>query len=244
MIPQELCTALDGKFSDALASPALTTPSTSAAKASKTSPNTGAKPPKPSKPARPDSLEMQLRAMQQQLEEQGAKLAEYDRQAKMKQQPKQPKKPVDPMELKLQQMQKLLDQQGAMLQAYKDKESENNKAENPAAKTPSPAPASKTPGSKKAQPPPEEATQDDQDEETGGEPIVMPDGSVVISHDAIRMRLKRLCTKKKTGRAWVSDDMLKEYEAGGASRESLEMALVETIRELGTKVSHQKMRVP
>ena len=47
------------------------------------------------------------------------------------------------------------------------------------------------------------------------------------------MRLKRLCEKKKSGKMWVSSETHEEYCKGGASRETLEIALLETLRALG-----------
>ena len=59
---------------------------------------------------------------------------------------------------------------------------------------------------------------------------------VNISRDALRMRLKRICEKKKTGRMWVSLDIHEDYTAGGEKREQLELALLETLKGLGDGV--------
>ena len=55
----------------------------------------------------------------------------------------------------------------------------------------------------------------------------------VISRDALRMRLRRLCARKKSGSYWVADDVVMDYEKGGAAREALEITLLETLRSLG-----------
>ena len=54
----------------------------------------------------------------------------------------------------------------------------------------------------------------------------------MISHDALRMRLKRACEKKKSGKLWVSEEIHNDFMAGGAAREALEMALLESLRSL------------
>ena len=66
----------------------------------------------------------------------------------------------------------------------------------------------------------------------------------VISHDALRMRLKRLCEKKKSGRCWVPDAIREEFESGGEYREVLELALLECIKQLGEEDCkiHAKMK--
>ena len=213
------------------------------ARKGKPSPATGLKVGKPA-PAPCDPLELQLQAMQKQLEEQGAQIAMYQGiRAK-------PSKPApNPLELKLQAMQKQLEEQSRQLKAYQDAVEQ---AEHAAA-TPSPATKAaqhqQKQGSTAAQKPskspePKETDAQCEDEDPDGTPIVMPDGTKVISHDALRMRLKRLCTKKASGKAWVDDKTVEEYKAGGAERETLELALLETIREVGSKATHAKMRVP
>ncbi|CAE7429544.1 unnamed protein product [Symbiodinium sp. CCMP2456] len=85
-----------------------------------------------------------------------------------------------------------------------------------------------------------EANADDE----GSATIVTPDGTPVISQDALRMRLKRLCEKKKTGRCWVPASIREEFESGGEYREVLELALLESIKQLGEEESknHGKMK--
>ena len=55
----------------------------------------------------------------------------------------------------------------------------------------------------------------------------------VISADALRMRLRRLCTPKKNGKLWVSTEVAEDYKMGGSAREALELTLLETIKTLG-----------
>ena len=54
-----------------------------------------------------------------------------------------------------------------------------------------------------------------------------------MSRDALRMRLKRICEKKKTGKMWISQEIHDEYVKGGTCGEQLELALLETIQALG-----------
>jgi hypothetical protein len=56
---------------------------------------------------------------------------------------------------------------------------------------------------------------------------------VQISHDALRMRARRLCEKKGTGRCGVPDHIHSDYMAGGESREILEMALLQCLSTHG-----------
>ena len=66
----------------------------------------------------------------------------------------------------------------------------------------------------------------------------------VISADALRMRLRRLCTPKKNGKLWVSAEVAEDYKMGGSQREALEMALLETIKSLsGDANKPDKIRV-
>ena len=74
--------------------------------------------------------------------------------------------------------------------------------------------------------------------------IVTPDGTRLLSKDALRMRLKRMCDMKKTGKCWVDEATRKNYEAGGAERETLELALLETIKAIGPNAPHQQTRAP
>ena len=70
-----------------------------------------------------------------------------------------------------------------------------------------------------------------------------------ISHDALRMRLRRLCEKKaKSKRCHVDDETHAQYNRGGSDREWLEMALLETLQKVGKdrrmKGQHKQVVVP
>lgn len=56
----------------------------------------------------------------------------------------------------------------------------------------------------------------------------------VISADALRMRLRRLCAVKKSGKCAVSEAVRADYSSGGEQREWLEMALLQAIKKHGT----------
>ena len=58
------------------------------------------------------------------------------------------------------------------------------------------------------------------------------------------MRLRRLCEVKKSGRSWVSDELRADCSSGGERRETLELALLETIRGVGADAKHEKIRAP
>ena len=67
-----------------------------------------------------------------------------------------------------------------------------------------------------------------------------------MSHDALRMRLKRLCEQKpKTKKCHVDTTTHDQWRAGGEQREWLEIALVESLQKLGTHEmnKHKKLRV-
>ncbi|CAE7840509.1 unnamed protein product [Symbiodinium microadriaticum] len=118
---------------------------------------------------------------------------------------------------------------------------------------PSPAKAPKAAAAPKRSPTktasPEKDTANKQGKEANADDdssaaIITPDGTPVISHDALRMRLKRLCEKKKSGRCWVPDAIREEFESGGEYREVLELALLECIKQLGEEDCkiHAKMK--
>ena len=56
------------------------------------------------------------------------------------------------------------------------------------------------------------------------------------------MRLRRLCETKKTGKSWVTKDIQEDYAKGGESREVLELALLETLRNMDDLTNHQRIR--
>lgn len=56
---------------------------------------------------------------------------------------------------------------------------------------------------------------------------------VKISTDALRMRTRRLCEKKPSGRCAVDPSVAQQYKEGGEAREVLEMALLECLAKHG-----------
>ena len=68
----------------------------------------------------------------------------------------------------------------------------------------------------------------------------------VMSHDALRMRLRRLCEiKPRTKKCHVDSETHEQWKQGGESREWLEIALAEAVERLGTeKNHHKKLRAP
>lgn len=67
--------------------------------------------------------------------------------------------------------------------------------------------------------------------------------SQVISADALRMRLRRFCTVKKSGKCAVDDTVRASYNQGGEQREWLEIALLEAIKKHGTtRESYNKVK--
>ena len=54
------------------------------------------------------------------------------------------------------------------------------------------------------------------------------------------MRLRRLCTARKSGKCLVDQSVRDSYDQGGESREWLEIALLEAIKQHGTDRSAYK----
>ena len=63
---------------------------------------------------------------------------------------------------------------------------------------------------------------------------------VAISPDALRMRVRRLCEKKISGRQNVPDELRQDYVNGGESREIIELALLEALAKYGVQRSSYK----
>ena len=63
---------------------------------------------------------------------------------------------------------------------------------------------------------------------------------VMISADALRMRTRRLCERKPSGKMQVDNAVAEQYRQGGEARETLEMALLECIARHGTDRSSYK----
>ena len=67
---------------------------------------------------------------------------------------------------------------------------------------------------------------------------------VKISTDALRMRCRRLCEKKPSGKTQVDSSICEDYRKGGQSREILEMALLECLAKRGLdRSSYKKIKV-
>ena len=67
---------------------------------------------------------------------------------------------------------------------------------------------------------------------------------VAISADALRMRARRMCEVKPSGRSHVDSEVVSEYKAGGSKREVLEMALLECLAKHGThRTAYKRIRV-
>ena len=63
---------------------------------------------------------------------------------------------------------------------------------------------------------------------------------VNITADALRMRARRMCEKKPTGRCNVDEATADQDKSGGESRELLEMALLECLAKHGVSRSSYK----
>jgi len=48
------------------------------------------------------------------------------------------------------------------------------------------------------------------------------------------MRLRRLCSLRKSGKCAVGEELRRDYEENGEKREWLEIALLEAIKQYGT----------
>ena len=65
----------------------------------------------------------------------------------------------------------------------------------------------------------------------------------VLSRDALRMCLRRLRKRKRSGKCWVAEEIRAEYDKGGEAREILEMTLVEALRDLGEDDGNKHSKV-
>ena len=83
--------------------------------------------------------------------------------------------------------------------------------------------------------------------EDQGEMFTFPSGLKLLSHDALRMRLKRLCeVKAKSKKCHVDAKTREQYEGGGEGREWLEIALVEALDKVGAcgLRNHKQVKAP
>ncbi|CAK9078759.1 unnamed protein product [Durusdinium trenchii] len=87
--------------------------------------------------------------------------------------------------------------------------------------------------------------QSDSDDESADTDKYMmtQDGRVPITHDALRMRARRLCEKKASGKCGVPENINADYVNGGESREILEMALLQCLGEFVRKVTVLKEKL-
>lgn len=61
-----------------------------------------------------------------------------------------------------------------------------------------------------------------------------------MTADALRMRCRRMCERKATGKCHVSPEVAEQYKNGGEGRELLEMALLECIGRHGVERASYK----
>ena len=101
-----------------------------------------------------------------------------------------------------------------------------------------------------ATPAPTELEDDDEgsgegEDDKSSDLVEFPNGAGTMSHDAIRMRLRRLCeVKPKTKKCHVDEKTRDQYTRGGEEREWLEIALVEALQKVGPERSqHKKLKV-
>lgn len=63
---------------------------------------------------------------------------------------------------------------------------------------------------------------------------------MAITADALRMRTRRMCEKKPSGKLLVDDEIHNQYKNGGMEREQLEMALLESLAKHGLNRTNYK----
>ncbi|CAE7334655.1 PEG3 [Symbiodinium sp. CCMP2592] len=95
----------------------------------------------------------------------------------------------------------------------------------------------------------DEEEPEEQDDQIGKVMVTSPDGTIVLTQDALRMRLKRMCEqKKKSHKCHVDNETHEQYASGGPQREWLEMALLEALQDVGTvalgrgKAAHKQVQ--
>ena len=80
-----------------------------------------------------------------------------------------------------------------------------------------------------------------------GDMMTFPNGLKMLSHDALRMRLKRLCeVKAKSKKCHVDLKTREQYDSGGEGREWLEIGLVEALEKVGPGGlrNHKQVKAP
>lgn len=86
----------------------------------------------------------------------------------------------------------------------------------------------------------EEEEEEEERKPSDAELMRFPNGTRAISHDALRMRLRRMCETKASGKSHVDAATREQYKNGGEDREWLEIALVETLQKVGVDNKHHK----
>lgn len=61
-----------------------------------------------------------------------------------------------------------------------------------------------------------------------------------MTMDALKMRVRRLCEKKPSGRLQVPEEISAQWKQGGEARETLEMALLESLAKNGLDRANYK----
>ena len=66
---------------------------------------------------------------------------------------------------------------------------------------------------------------------------------VQISPDALRMRVRRLCERKVSGKCHVPPEVRDDYVKGGESREIIELALLDALaKHVVSSVNYKKVK--
>ena len=72
---------------------------------------------------------------------------------------------------------------------------------------------------------------------------LIPLDQVAITADALRMRCRRLCERKASGKMNIDNATYEAYRSGGEQREHLEMALLECLARHGThRTAYKKIK--
>ncbi|CAL1145936.1 unnamed protein product [Cladocopium goreaui] len=92
--------------------------------------------------------------------------------------------------------------------------------------------------------PEDEVSESEGSDDDDDEWVTTPSGQRVnITSDALRMRARRMCERKPTGRCNVDSATAEAYKTGGESRELLEMALLECLAKHGvSRKSYKKVK--
>ena len=73
--------------------------------------------------------------------------------------------------------------------------------------------------------------------------VLTPNLCQELSNGAVKMRLRRMCeVKKGTARCNVDNETHEQWKRGGAGREELEMALIQSLRNVGNVLDTRKVQ--